>query len=186
MIVIQYDDGKIPAYRTCTRLVRNSLPADAGYMLVDRTHITANCGDYRAVSNILRCCYARRFPAMLWLDSDVLIDRWLNFPFLPGKVYFAEGPRGDPENWAFFVNDRTDFFDDMYETFERNKPKDIWWFAKYVQGHREEVELIPKGYFTHLLMSRAILAGKNYMDTSTPRYSVKRNPLNEELSIEVR
>ena len=186
MVVYQYDDGLRPVYKTCISQVEKNLPAHVSHILLDKADYAANCDDYRAVSNILRCRLACYVKDMVWLDSDVLIKKWIDFPAKMGKVYFATGNSGDPEPWAFYVNGQTDFFLDMYLKYEEEKPQNIWWFSEFLNNHRSRIELIPKGYFTHLMLSRAILAKNNFHNIGTTEYNIKRDAETNELKIELR
>jgi len=170
MIVYQYDDGKHGAYSTCTKQVKGSLPSSIDYMLLTSTSIAPNCEDYRATSNLLRCKLASEYDDMVWLDSDIILDKWFDFEIKPGKPYFAQGIFGLPENWAFIVNGCTDFFKEALKTSK--DCKDIWWLAKFIQANKDSVEYIPKGYLTHLMLSRAIKAGKHFKNYGNNKYNV--------------
>jgi hypothetical protein len=183
--IIQYDDKKIPAYLTCIEQVKAALPKSVTHLLFDKTNIEANCEDYRAVSNIFRCIMAMHVKDMVWLDTDVLVNKWPDFRFNAGKVYFATGNSGQPENWAFFVNGRCDFFQRMYDKFIKDTPKNIWWFAEFVRANRSEIELVPEGYFTHLMMSRAVNAGEYFHNAGNNQYNISRGA-DSQLSVELR
>jgi hypothetical protein len=156
------------------------------HFVLDKSEYQGNCGDYRAVSNIVRCRLAMENPDMLWLDTDVLIDKEFDFSFTENKVYFGKGVAGKPEAWAFYVNGRSDFFRAMWEEYERKKPDTIWWFAGYVQAHRNETALIPEGYMTHLMMSRAINAKEGFTNYGNRRFTIRRDRINNEITVDIR
>lgn len=170
MVVYQYHDGKHEAYLTCLEQVKRSLPSSVDHILLTYTSILPNCEDYRATSNLLRCKLASEHGDMVWLDSDILIDKWFDFELQPGKPYFAQGLFGLPENWAFIVNGCTDFFKRVLDA--STDAKDLWWMAKYIQDHKDEVGYIPKGYLTHLTLSRAIKSGASFKNYGNNKFNV--------------
>ena len=153
MIIIQFTDNKYPFYNDYIAQVKQSLPENVEYELVTKTNIIPNCNDYRATSNIIRCDLASKNPNMIWMDIDVTINKWFDFEWKKGKVYFAQNNAGRFINWAFYVNGRCDFFTDMMKYYEETKPNHIQWFYQYCLTRRDEIELIPNGYLNHEMMS---------------------------------
>lgn len=186
MIVYQYDDGAREAYKECLEQVRTTVPLECQLRVLKKSDVFPNCDDYRAVSNILRVNLACVTPDMVWLDSDILVDKWFDFPLKKGKVYFGRGEAGKPEAWAFIVNGRTDFFQAMYKKFCDEKPKNIWWISEFIQENIDETELIPDGYLTHLMLSRAIRSQKFFNNYSTRRYRISKEKETGQLKIEVK
>jgi len=170
MIIYQYDDGKHEAYSTCIEQVKGSLPSSVDYMLLTGTSVAPNCSDYRSVSNLLRCKLASQYGDMVWLDSDTLIKKELNFKLKSGRPYFARGLFGFPENWAFIVNGCTDFFKEALKTSK--DAKGIDWLSKYVRRNRDKINFIPKDYICHLKLSRAINQGKDFKSQENKDYKI--------------
>ena len=182
MIIIQFDDGKRPIYSKAIDQVMSSKPAS-----VRHTLITSSCGhdvrnsDYRAASEIVRLTEACINPEMFWLDSDVLIKKWPDFEFKPGKPYCSE-------KWfeaIFFVNGCCDFFRDLFKEYENKRLHKSCWLRRLFRDHLKEFELIPEGYFVHMTLSAAVLARENFSNYATKDFRVFRDK-NGELKFDIR
>jgi len=187
MKIIQYDDGLRPIYRQCIHHVIEKKPKEIEHVLIEKAEIEARCDDYRGVSNVLRVQEACKNPDMLWLDSDILVKKWPDFEFKPGKPYFAHGLSGNPENWIFYVNGRCDYFQSLMDRYIENKGwTDLYWMARMIQANPKEVELFPRGYFIHLYLSRAVKSGKHFSNYGNNNYNVYRDPETDELKLDIR
>lgn len=163
--VIQYDDCTRPIYAQCRAQLQSHLPETVDYMLLTSTECQARCSDYRAVSDVLRIKLAAFQPSMVWLDSDILLKKWIDFPLKKDRPYF-----NDIHTMAvIFVNGCTEFFRTLWDlyNFDEAMGKKIGWMQTYVRNHKSEIEILPEGYFVHCCMDQAIFAGKNFDNFGT-------------------
>jgi hypothetical protein len=167
MNIIQYDDGKRPIYAKAINQVRSSIPSGVTHNLIHSTGYTACNDDYRAISETLRLTQASVNPKMMWLDSDVLIKKWPDFEFKPGKPYCSK------KHWEaiFYVNDCCEFFKEMLYDSKRFSHRPCW-LRKMFQDRKSSFEFIPEDYFIHMTFSAAILAGKNFSSYGNKDYKV--------------
>lgn len=181
--IIQYDDGVRPIYAKFIGQVKSHIPTNVIHTLIKKSNLNVRNGDYRALSEIVRLTYAASNPYMVWLDSDVLIKKWVDFDLKPGKPYKSK-------TWneaIFFVNGCCDFFQKLLDEYNNNN-EEIYkpcWLRQMFLDHESEFEMIPDGYFVHLAMSQAILAGNNFDNCGNNDYNLYKDK-NDELQFEIR
>jgi hypothetical protein len=182
--VIQYDDCTRPIYAKCREQVQSRLPITVDFKLLTNTECQARCSDYRAVSDVLRIKLAASQPDMVWLDSDILLKKWIDFPLKKGRPYF-----NDIHTMAvIFVNGCTKFFKTLWNLYNLDETmgKKIGWMQTYVRKHKSEIEILPEGYFVHCCMDQAIFAGKNFNNYGTSEgYNIFKDDKGE-LQLKVR
>ena len=179
--VIQYDDALRPIYQKCIAQARSRIPKDVEYMLLTTTSCKARNGDYRAVSDVVRLKLAAAQPSMVWLDSDVLIKKWPDFPLKKGKAYI-----NDHTASVIFVNGRTDLFSMMWYQYNLDQTLNYpGWFQTLIKNNMSEIEILPKGYFIHCEMSGAIQAGVNFDNFGHGGFTISRNKETGELQLKV-
>jgi hypothetical protein len=187
MVVVQYNDGAPPIYDACIAQVKGKIVPPHVHHLILNTRLKSRCNDYRGVSNVVRFNEACFNPTMLWLDIDAMVIRWPDFPFERGKVYFAKDLFGNPDNWCFYVNGRTDFFQEMMSDYAKGDDPSLGWWKKLLLSpkYEKDIAFFPHGYFAHIQMSRFI-GGKGYLQYGNNDYGVNRDPKTNELSLEIR
>jgi hypothetical protein len=124
---------------------------------------------------------------MLWLDSDCLINRWPDFELKSGKVYFAQDIFGLPDNYAFFVNGRCDFFEMLMNEYNSSDDNSIGWWKRIIlkPEYRSQIEFIPHNYFIHIQMSK-FLNGRGYLQYGNKYYGMNRDAKTNELTLDIR
>lgn len=180
--VIQYDDGLRPIYQKCIAQARSRIPADVEYMLLTTTSCKARNADYRAVSDVVRVKLASQQPNLVWLDSDVLIKKWIDFTLKPGKVYI-----NDHTASVVIVNGRTDLFKRLYELYDLDDTLSYpgWLQDTIHDNFMSDIEFLPRGYFVHIGMSSAIHAGQNFDNFGHDGFTISRNKETGELQLKV-
>jgi hypothetical protein len=174
--VVQYDDGLRPIYQQCIAQAKNKLPATVDYMLITYSHHKPRNNDYRAMSDIIRLNQAAAQPNMIWLDSDVLIKKWIDFDLLPGKVYI-----NDRTASVIIVNGCTEFFAKLWRIYEQTEELDYpGWLQRLLFKHGEgKIEYLPKEYFVHCELSHAIFAGAGFSNYGTKDYTISKDDKGE-------
>jgi len=188
MKIIQYNNNKYSCYKTCIDKTSEIIPSEIEHSIISTTDIIPNCSEYRSVSNILRCKLACETPDMIWLDADCILIKWFDFEWQKDKVYFAKSGIGSPLNCAFYVNGRTDFFQDMWNEYQKKMPESIRWFSDFICSRLNDVEFIPDGYLRHLLISRAVMSDESFLifGITDKFYSLFRNPVTKDITVELK
>jgi len=181
MVIVQYDNGIRPIYAKCINQVKANLPVGVKHDLISHNGVTVRNNDYRAASEVVRLVEAASTPDMMWIDSDVLIKKWPNFEFKKGRPYCSE-------KWweaIFYVNDCCEFFQGLLKEYDDKNLCKPCWLRQLFIDHRFEFEMIPEGYFVHLALSSAILAGDTFNNYGGKDYNVYRDK-NGELQLDIR
>ena len=142
MKIIQFFYGKIPEiYRFFMNRIQESKPDSVEYKLITELPKSIDVkrfADIRYASDLFRLMYLREHPFDIWLDSDVIVDRWLDFD----RAYaFRESSES-----IFCPYGNTEVLDRMIEEFDYDRQCIAGLFRKY----QNEFSVIPDGYFRHL------------------------------------
>jgi len=110
-------------------------------------------------------------PNLVWLDSDVLIKKWVDFPLKEGRPYM-----NDRTGSIIFVNGCNKFFESLYERYLNDESLNYpGWFQLLLKEHESEIDILPEGYFVHCCLSQAIKAGNGFNNYGTQDFSIHKD-----------
>jgi hypothetical protein len=122
-------------------------PKEVDYIFYDflPSDIPQQVNEPRYAADIFRFKLLSEHDDYLWMDCDVEIKKWFDFPE-KGKPYFSDISLC-PDVGIMYCNGCTDFFKMLLNSYTKDAP--LFWYEPLLCNNKDNVYLIPRGYFHH-------------------------------------
>lgn len=176
MVIMQYHrlEHLEPMHLRCIASVLKHKPKDVKHILITENpfpelEIYAQ-RDYRYLSDLIRLKWASQHPDCLYLDTDVMVDRWPDWKWEQGMPYFSTLDGQGADLFAFYVNDCPYYFQQLLEFIG----SEIGWCQNLINSGERDFYEIKRGYFQHLSAGRMFITDK-LVEYGCDKFRVFRN-----------
>jgi len=127
------------------------------HRLITERVLTEGKRPFTEDTDIERLYHMQLDPNQWYLDADVEIIKWPDFPMDKGFVYMSYHEEAVwYDNWCMMGNGCQSFFDDLMEIYRKfDGVVPAWWaHTQFNKDFKDRIKPLPPGYFKHLYYGR--------------------------------
>jgi hypothetical protein len=147
--IIQYFRGEIPeTHKKASLSIQEKKPVEYGYVFETKLleHILETSNP-REDADKFRLDWMLKNPNDIWMDSDVSCDKWFTLVD-NGKPWFSH-VWGYPDIWIMAPMGHVKILLELQKLIILPGHGTASTWCNWLNGHRDEINLIPNGYFRH-------------------------------------